>query len=173
MHPSLLPLYRGAAPVQRALQDGVPETGVTLAFTVVRKLDSGPVIASKRFQVDDLIKLAPDEAWLSFDQEAFVLHNKVRAFAGWPGTCAKFVVFDDKSSQEKVLELKIITTRVCQALEIWDGEQDYVTFKKGSLMFPCKGDTALEVLEVRPSGKKAIKAAAFWNGLRGQKLQKL
>ncbi|EFH63228.1 predicted protein, partial [Arabidopsis lyrata subsp. lyrata] len=59
MHPSLLPLYRGAAPVQRALQDGVPETGVTLAFTVVRKLDSGPVIASKRFQVDDLIK-APE-----------------------------------------------------------------------------------------------------------------
>ncbi|CAL9239552.1 unnamed protein product [Arabidopsis halleri] len=190
MHPSLLPLYRGAAPVQRALQDGVPETGVTLAFTV-RKLDSGPMIASKRFQVDDLIKapellsflvsegskllirelssildgsakskavpqddskatlapkLAPDEAWLSFNQEAFVLHNKVRAFAGWPGTCAKFVVFDDKSSQEKVLELKIITTRVCQALEIWDGEQDYVTFKKGSLMFPCKGDTALEVI---------------------------
>ncbi|KFK24356.1 hypothetical protein AALP_AAs42590U000100, partial [Arabis alpina] len=46
IHPSLLPLYRGAAPVQRALQDGVQDTGVSLAFTV-RKLDAGPVVASK------------------------------------------------------------------------------------------------------------------------------
>ncbi|QCE00314.1 methionyl-tRNA formyltransferase [Vigna unguiculata] len=45
IHPSLLPLYRGAAPVQRALQDGVKETGVSLAFTV-RALDAGPIITS-------------------------------------------------------------------------------------------------------------------------------
>ncbi|KAL1223163.1 Formyltetrahydrofolate deformylase 2 [Cardamine amara subsp. amara] len=217
IHPSLLPLYRGAAPVQRALQDGVTETGVSLAFTV-RKLDAGPVIASKRFQVDDQIKspellsflfsegskllirelplifdgsakskavpqddskatlapkIAPDEAWLSFNEEAFVLHNKVRAFAGWPGTRAKVVVLDDKSGQENVLELKIITTRISQDLEVQDGEQDYVTFKKGSLVFPCGGGTSLEVLEVQLPGKKAINAAAFWNGLRGQKLKKL
>ncbi|KAL4602012.1 hypothetical protein ACB092_10G022800 [Castanea dentata] len=58
IHPSLLPLYRGAAPVQRALQDGVKETGVSLAFTV-RALDAGPVIACERLEVDDQIK-APD-----------------------------------------------------------------------------------------------------------------
>ncbi|MBA0674362.1 hypothetical protein Goari_015965, partial [Gossypium aridum] len=55
IHPSLLPLYRGAAPVQRALQDGVKETGVSLAFTV-RALDAGPVIARERVEVDDQIK---------------------------------------------------------------------------------------------------------------------
>uniref|UniRef100_A0ACD5VY92 Uncharacterized protein n=1 Tax=Avena sativa TaxID=4498 RepID=A0ACD5VY92_AVESA len=58
IHPSLLPLYRGAAPVQRALQDGVEETGVSLAYTV-RALDAGPVIACERFSVDDCIK-APE-----------------------------------------------------------------------------------------------------------------
>ncbi|CAL0303349.1 unnamed protein product [Lupinus luteus] len=58
IHPSLLPMYRGAAPVQRALQDGVKETGVSLAFTV-RALDAGPVIATESVQVDDQIK-APD-----------------------------------------------------------------------------------------------------------------
>jgi methionyl-tRNA formyltransferase len=68
IHPSLLPLYRGAAPVQRALQDGVPETGVSLAFTV-RKLDAGPVIASKRFQVDDLIKVFT----LSLDVDSYLI----------------------------------------------------------------------------------------------------
>lgn len=44
-----------------------------------------------------------------------------------------------------MLEIKIITTRILQDLEIQDGEQDYVTFKKGSLVFPCGGGTALEV----------------------------
>lgn len=55
IHPSLLPLYRGAAPVQRALQDGAKETGVSLAFTV-RALDAGPVIAYETLEVDDQIK---------------------------------------------------------------------------------------------------------------------
>ncbi|GAB2288905.1 hypothetical protein Dimus_023210 [Dionaea muscipula] len=55
IHPSLLPLYRGAAPVQRALQEGVKETGVSLAFTV-RALDAGPIIGWERFSVDDHVK---------------------------------------------------------------------------------------------------------------------
>lgn len=42
IHPSLLPLYRGAAPVQRAVIDGQAETGVTL-FRLVEKMDAGPV----------------------------------------------------------------------------------------------------------------------------------
>ncbi|KAI9070894.1 hypothetical protein K1719_047141 [Acacia pycnantha] len=32
------------------------------------------------------MQINPKESWLSFDREALVLHNKVRAFAGWPGT---------------------------------------------------------------------------------------
>ncbi|KAK9266020.1 hypothetical protein L1049_010758 [Liquidambar formosana] len=56
IHPSLLPLYRGAAPVQRALQDGVKETGVSLAFNV-HALDAGPVIACERLVVDDQVKV--------------------------------------------------------------------------------------------------------------------
>lgn len=47
IHPSLLPRYRGAAPVQRALQDGAAETGVSVAFTVLA-CDAGPVLAQAR-----------------------------------------------------------------------------------------------------------------------------
>ena len=43
IHPSLLPLYRGAAPVQRCLEAGDLVTGVTVAFTVL-EMDSGPVL---------------------------------------------------------------------------------------------------------------------------------
>ncbi|WRX21305.1 Formyl transferase [Theobroma cacao] len=201
IHPSLLPLYRGAAPVQRALQDGVKGTGVSLAFTV-RALDAGPVIARERLEVDDQIKapdllallfsegskllisklpsifdgsarITPEESWLSFDDEALVLHNKVRAFAGWPGTRAKIFVVNDKSSSHNILELKIITTRVGPDDNIQGNDVNDIAFVKGALVFPCGGCTALEVLEVQLPGKKVITAAAFWNGLRGQKLKTL
>ncbi|CAB4273717.1 unnamed protein product [Prunus armeniaca] len=215
IHPSLLPLYRGAAPVQRALQDGVKETGVSLAFTV-RALDAGPVIACKRMEIEDQIKapelldllfykgskllirelpsifdgsakvkaqpqddskatlapkIASEESWLSFDEEAPVLHNKVRAFAGWPGTRAKVVIVDNKSGQDKITELKIITTKVCSRSNIQVNQADEITFIKPALVFPCGGGTALEVLEIQLPGKKVMSAAAFWNGVRGQKLK--
>ncbi|XP_021727791.1 uncharacterized protein LOC110694892 isoform X2 [Chenopodium quinoa] len=115
------------------MQNGVRETGVSLAFTV-RALDAGPIIASQKVGVDEDIKapdlldflfdlgsklllhelpsiidgtattkaqpeddskatlapkITPEESWLSFDQDTTVLHNKVRAFAGWPGTRAR------------------------------------------------------------------------------------
>ncbi|KAG4911427.1 hypothetical protein JHK82_052022 [Glycine max] len=75
-------------------------------------------------------KINPDESWLSFDQEASVLHNK----------------FD---------------------------EADDIAFVEGALVFPCGRGTTLEVLEVQLPGKKVVNSAAFWNGLRGQKLKKL
>jgi methionyl-tRNA formyltransferase len=45
LHFSLLPAYRGAAPVQRAIMDGVQVTGAT-TFQIVRELDAGPVYGS-------------------------------------------------------------------------------------------------------------------------------
>src|SRR5687768_14790953 len=47
VHASLLPEYRGAAPVHRAVIDGRPETGVTI-MRVVRELDAGPMLAKAR-----------------------------------------------------------------------------------------------------------------------------
>jgi methionyl-tRNA formyltransferase len=44
VHASLLPAYRGAAPVHRAVIDGLSETGVTI-MRVIRELDAGPMLA--------------------------------------------------------------------------------------------------------------------------------
>ena len=44
VHASLLPKYRGAAPVHRAVMNGDPETGVTI-MRVVKELDAGPMFA--------------------------------------------------------------------------------------------------------------------------------
>jgi methionyl-tRNA formyltransferase len=47
VHASLLPRYRGAAPVHRAILAGERETGVTI-MRVVQALDAGPMLASVR-----------------------------------------------------------------------------------------------------------------------------
>lgn len=47
VHASLLPRYRGAAPVHRSIINGETETGVTI-MRVVKALDAGPMIASAR-----------------------------------------------------------------------------------------------------------------------------
>lgn len=52
IHPSLLPQYRGAAPVQRAILDGKTETGVTV-FRLEEAMDSGPVLGQETFPVHD------------------------------------------------------------------------------------------------------------------------
>ena len=46
IHPSLLPKYRGAAPVQRAIIAGETETGVTI-MRLVREMDAGPTFARR------------------------------------------------------------------------------------------------------------------------------
>jgi methionyl-tRNA formyltransferase len=47
VHGSLLPRYRGAAPVHRAVLDGERETGITI-MRVVKRLDAGPMLATAR-----------------------------------------------------------------------------------------------------------------------------
>jgi methionyl-tRNA formyltransferase len=50
VHPSLLPRWRGAAPVERALMAGDTETGVTIHRTV-EALDAGPIAARRAFPI--------------------------------------------------------------------------------------------------------------------------
>jgi len=52
LHYSLLPAYRGAAPVQRALMDGCTSTGVT-AFRIVPALDAGPVFCRQQVEIGE------------------------------------------------------------------------------------------------------------------------
>ena len=64
VHPSLLPRWRGAAPVERAIMAGDLETGVTIHLTTP-ELDAGPIAAQRAFPI------APeDDAGAVFDRAA-------------------------------------------------------------------------------------------------------
>jgi methionyl-tRNA formyltransferase len=51
VHPSLLPRWRGAAPVERAIMAGDRETGVTIHRTTA-ELDAGPIAAKRAFPIE-------------------------------------------------------------------------------------------------------------------------
>lgn len=50
-HPSMLPAYRGAAPVQRAVMEGVVDSGATV-MRLVKKLDAGPILLQRPWRLD-------------------------------------------------------------------------------------------------------------------------
>lgn len=50
LHPSMLPKYRGAAPINWAILDGVTESGITV-MRLVRKLDAGPILMQRPFRI--------------------------------------------------------------------------------------------------------------------------
>ncbi len=52
LHPSILPRWRGAAPIQRAIEAGDSETGVCL-MQMEAGLDTGPVLMSQRSPIGD------------------------------------------------------------------------------------------------------------------------
>lgn len=51
VHPSLLPKYRGASPIQSAILNGDEETGVTL-YLLDDKMDHGPIIAVQKIKTE-------------------------------------------------------------------------------------------------------------------------
>ena len=62
VHASLLPKYRGAAPIQRAILAGETTTGVTI-IRLVRDMDGGPMLAWRRRPID------PDETSTAVERD--------------------------------------------------------------------------------------------------------
>jgi methionyl-tRNA formyltransferase len=66
VHPSLLPRWRGAAPVERAILAGDEETGVSI-IKLVKALDAGPIAAQRAFPI-----AADDDAGVVYARAADV-----------------------------------------------------------------------------------------------------
>jgi methionyl-tRNA formyltransferase len=50
-HPSMLPKYRGAAPVQRAVLEGVVDSGLSV-MRLVKQMDAGPILLQRAWRMD-------------------------------------------------------------------------------------------------------------------------
>ncbi|MFY9265413.1 MAG: methionyl-tRNA formyltransferase [Solirubrobacterales bacterium] len=87
VHPSLLPRWRGAAPIERAIAAGDQQTGVTI-IELVEQLDAGPICAQATLAIgpdDDYGSIAPRLAALGGELLVEALDTAVTGALHWTG----------------------------------------------------------------------------------------
>lgn len=170
VHPSLLPRWRGAAPVERAILAGDEETGVTIHQTV-EELDAGPVAAQERFGIS-----AADDAGAIFDRAAAVAVRLLEQVLALPEPVFTPQDRDGVTYAEKVgpvdrhLDLARPAeelVRTVRALSPHIGARAELRGRPVTIWRARVGDAgAFEPLEVQPDGGRRMDAAAWLRGLR-------
>lgn len=125
IHPSLLPLYRGASPVQRALENGETETGVTLLFSTLA-MDAGPIFLQEKHTIDPNIKSSALLSKLFARGGELFVQNFQRIFSGNFETQTQDetkITFAKKISKEEGLLDFHQSANIChnkvRAFDIW------------------------------------------------------
>jgi methionyl-tRNA formyltransferase len=167
VHPSLLPRWRGAAPVERAIMSGDTETGVTIHRTV-KELDAGPIAAQRAFPIgedDDAGAVFAQAAALAAELLDEVLPAPPFTPQGDEGlTYAEKITAADReldlsSSPEQLLNtIRALSPHIGARAEL-DGRR--VTIWKAQV-----SDGKLEPLEVQAEGKRRMTYDEFRRGLR-------
>ena len=165
VHPSLLPRWRGAAPVERALLAGESETGVTIHETV-KELDAGPIAAQRAFPLteeDDAGAVYTRSAELAVELLGEVLPSP--SFVpqeGEPTYAAKIEAADrelDLSRPEESLD------RI-RALSPHIGARGELHGRRVTIWKARLEDGELVPVEVQPEGGRRMPYDAFRRGLR-------
>jgi methionyl-tRNA formyltransferase len=193
VHPSLLPRWRGAAPVERAIMAGDAETGVSI-MRIVAALDAGPVCLQEREPIhpdDDygtlaarlerlggeLLVRALDERppFVEQDEAGVTYAEKLEArdrqldFTGPPEAAERTVRALRPHIGARIPLpggefLGVLAARVDGPTLAPAGGR--VRAEGETLLLDCNGG-ALELTEVRPAGGRPMPAAEWLRGRRG------
>ncbi len=192
LHFSLLPRWRGAAPVQRAIEAGDTVTGVTV-FQLDAGMDTGPIyqrvemempidVSSDQlfdilaeFGVDPVLKtldqissgdlpvpqsedgatralkLTKEEGRIDWSASALEISRKISAFNSNPGAWSQFRGETIKVNRVSLSD-KSLAAGSLQIIE--------------KSVYVGTATTALQILEVTPSGKAKMDAISWSNGAR-------
>ena len=192
VHPSLLPQYRGPAPIQYAIRDGATETGVSLII-LDEEVDHGPVLAQEKCAItetDDAQTLSRKLAELSVKLLLSTLAPYLSgSLSPTPqdhtrATLTKMITRDDgradftKSAIELDRQRRAFTPWP-GLWTMWQGKRlklidtavlpDYATtqgkveLKNGQLVIGCS-QGGLLVRSLQPEGGKIIQASDFLRG---------
>jgi methionyl-tRNA formyltransferase len=190
VHPSLLPRWRGAAPVERAIMAGDAETGVSI-MQLTAGLDSGPVCLQERVPIGpgddhaslaarlealsgDLLVRALDERppWVEQDEAGVTYAHKIEA--------ADRTLDHSRRPEEVERAVRALRPHIGARLPLPDGSMlgvraarvagptlapagGHVRTDGERLLLDCRGG-ALELLEIQPPGKNAMPASAWLRG---------
>jgi methionyl-tRNA formyltransferase len=195
VHASLLPKYRGAAPIQWAIANGETRTGVTimqidagldtgdmllkadlaigpqetapelsarlaplgadLLLQVIVQIEAGTVVREK--QDDSAATYAPilkrEDGLIDWNRPAQEIYNRLRGFTPWPGAYTTF----------RGQQLSVLRARLADGNGLPPGR----LYSVGKALFAaCGHNTALELVELQPAGKKRMAAESFLNGYK-------
>src|SRR5580704_16138444 len=180
IHGSLLPRWRGAAPIHRAILAGDAETGVT-TMRMDEGLDTGAMLHDRLAELgarlivstlDGLLaktleavpqseagvtyahKLGKEEGALDWRRPAAELERKVRAFHPWPGTWFE-VATESGGERIKVL---------AAGLALAGGSPGTVSMGRDGFPVVACGIGGLKLLKLQRAGKSAQSADAFLRG---------
>lgn len=192
LHFSLLPAYRGAAPVQRALQNGETITGVSV-FQLDKGMDTGPIFAQE--------SVAIDPAWRSFELLEQLASLGVKVVE----RCLAMIQAGDSSKDqvgvasiapkiskaEAKIDFTIPASQIANAIRaftyepgawtLWKGEPFKICATRSAeetpgmpgqisviekSVFVKTGTGTLEILKVIPAGKKEMDAIDWARGAR-------
>jgi methionyl-tRNA formyltransferase len=169
VHPSLLPRWRGAAPVERAIMAGDEETGVTIHETV-EALDAGPIAAEEAFPIG-----SEDDAGVVYARAAEVAARLLDSVLADPApnfrpqegepTYAEKIGPDDRRLDLARPAGELV--RVVRALSPHIGARAELEGRRVTVWRARVGDDGgLEPIEVQPEGGRRMEYAAWLRGLR-------
>jgi methionyl-tRNA formyltransferase len=167
VHPSLLPRWRGAAPIERALMAGDRETGVTI-IRLEPELDAGPIAAQRAFAIedeDDFGTVAAKAAEVAMELLDDVLPDP--SFSPQP---AEGVTYAEKiGPADRELDLsrppRELLGRI-RALSPHIGARAELHGRPVTIWKARVDDDSLVPVEVQPDGRRRMSYDEFARGLR-------
>lgn len=175
LHPSLLPKYRGATPIQTAILNGDEETGVSL-IKMAPKIDQGPILAQIKTEI------FPHENTLELEKRLAVLAVKLlfiglpRIFKGRFNSLVQDEAEVSKtrkfSKQDGEIDWRKSTSEIerqIRALFPWPGSYTF-TGQKRLIIHQAhldEGELILDIVQLE--GKMPVTFTDFLKGYRGPK----
>jgi methionyl-tRNA formyltransferase len=194
LHFSLLPRWRGAAPVERAILAGDTETGVCV-MKVEAGLDTGPVYASRAIALDDEVELPALRSELAQLGSALLVETLAGGVSGLPEPVAQQGVptmaakltnedlhlhWEERAMQlHRVVRLgRAWTTFRGKRLGILKASHDADDVRGGSPgtlvgTSVVTGQGGLSLLEVQPESRSPMRAEDWLRGSRPAESERL
>jgi methionyl-tRNA formyltransferase len=192
LHASLLPKYRGAAPIQWAIANGEAVTGVT-TMLINAGLDTGDILLQEQMPIrpdDTSESLAPRLAGVGAELMVDTLRGlqagtlQPRPQDNQQATLAPILRKEDgridfhRTAQEILNRLRgfqpwpgAFTSFRGKNLNLWSAKPALQAIPAGSLalegdrlLVGCGRNSSLELLELQPEGKKRMSARDFVHG---------
>ena len=174
VHPALLPRWRGAAPVERAIMAGDAETGVTIHRTT-EELDAGPIAAQRPFAIESdddagavyaraaelavelLDEVLPEPRFTPQPEEGMTYAEKIRP---------EDRELDWKRPAEEIVNRVRALSPHIGAWGVVRGRRLTVWRARPAVAASELVVGNVELLEVQPEGRRRMTAAEYLRGLR-------